>query len=352
MHIFKNSSRGLGALLLFCASNLLLAQSGDHLGLYIGPGSTLTVGQGSTITVLSGDVHVDEGATLINNGKLTVDQDLIVDGVLQTMLRGDDLQAHHGHIAVGGEAEYRGSLVVAKARGSNFTQEKDFVLASYTAGFGTLTAKQLPGSEWVSEHRESELVVRMTGEDSSTEEVFAVELDAALLENRVLVDWVVHNDFRSTNYVVERFDLELGWNDLGEIPGLSEEAEMAYFSSIDNNVPATQQVLRYRIRLEDEHGMWHYSKEALVAVGEAPELRVFPNPATGQHIQLLGVDHQRELVSLRLLSLKGQVLRDYPVAEQDIHVLELPGDILGAVHFVEVGYADGKRETCQVVVVR
>ncbi len=352
MHVFKTTTKGLGALLLFCSSTLLLAQSGDQLGLYIGPGSTLTVGKGSTITILSGDVLVDEGARLVNHGTIDIEQDLIVDGTLQTMLQGDDLQPEHGYISVGGEAEYRGSLVVAKARGSNFTEKKDFVLASYTTGFGTLTAKELPGSAWVSEHRESELVVRLTSRASSAEEIFAVELDAALLENRVLVDWVVHHDFRSTNYVVERYDRDLGWKDLGEIPGLSEEAEMAYFSSIDNDVPTEQQVLRYRIRLEDENGMWHYSEEALVVVGEAPELRVFPNPATGQYVQLLGVDNQRELASLRLLSMKGQVLRDYPVAEQDIHVLELPGDILGAVHVVEVSYADGGSHSCQIVVVR
>ncbi|MFK8058239.1 MAG: T9SS type A sorting domain-containing protein [Saprospiraceae bacterium] len=348
----KYTTLGLSALLLL-AVNCLHAQNDDPPGLYVGPGSSLTVGPGATVTVLNGDLHVDEGAILVNEGKVHVGQDLIVDGVLRVVLRGDDYNPRHGHLDVEGEAEYRGSLVVAKARGSHFKKQQDFVLASYTAGFGTLTAKELPGAEWVSEHRVSELVVHLTGENPIDEEVFGIALDATLLEDRILVDWVVHFDYRTTNYVVERFDLATNnWADLGEIPGLNEEAESAYFSTIDNDVPETQQVVRYRIRLEDENGMWHYSKEALVAVGEAPELRVFPNPATGQHVQLLGVDQQRELASLRLISTQGQVLRNYDVVAQDLHVLELPADIQGAVYFVEVAYTDGGRQTCQVVVVR
>lgn len=318
----------------------------------IGPGSTLTIGEGSIVSVNGGDMHVAEGATLLNHGELHVSQDLIVDGRLQTMLRGNDEHPKHGRITVAGEAEYRGSLVVAKARGSNFTKKQDFVLATYTTGFGTLTAKELPGAKWKSEHRESELVVHLVEDDVAQHETFGIELDAALLDDRVLVDWVVHFDDRTTNYVVERFDVKEGWKDLGKIPGLVEEAESAYFSTIDNDVPTTQQVLRYRVRLEDNEGTWHYSKDALVAVGEAPELRVFPNPVTGQHVQLLGVDQNRELASLRLISTQGQLLRNYDVVDQDLHVLELPSDILGAVHFIEVSYADGGKQSCQVVVVR
>jgi len=338
---------------LLCLAGLSVqAQIDEPPGLYVGPGSTFTIGEGSSVSVITGDVHVSEGATLVNHGNLNVGQDLIVDGVLRTMLRGNDENAAHGRIDVNGEAEYRGSLVVAKARGSHFVKKQDFVLATYTTGFGELTAKELPGAAWVSEHREQELVVHLTEREAGSEEVFSIELDAALLEDRILIDWVVYHDYRSTNYVVERYDHEDGWKDLGEIPGLSEEAETAYFSTIDNEVPTNQQVLRYRIRLEDENGMWQYSKEALVAVGKAPALRVFPNPVTGQHVQLLGVDEQRELASLRLISTQGQVLRNYPTVHQNIHVLELPVDILGAVHFVEVTYTDGGRESCQVVVVR
>ena len=347
----KNITLGLSGLLLLAGTSLY-AQINDHPGLIVGSGSTLTIGEGSVVSVNNGDVYVSEGATLVNNGDLNVGQDLIVDGTLQTILRGDDENPEHGRITIAGEAEYRGSLMVAKARGSNFTKKQDFVLATYTTGFGTLTARELPGAKWKSEHRDSELVVHLMEDNTDAPEVFGIELDAALLDDRVLVDWVVHFDDRTTSYVVERFDLNEGWTDLGEIPGLSVETESAYFSSIDNDVPSTQQVLRYRVRLEDNDGMWHYSKEALVAVGEAPELRVFPNPVSGQYIQLLGVDQNRELASLSLISTQGQLLRNYDVVAQDLHVLELPTDILGAVHFIEVSYADGGKQSCQVVVVR
>jgi len=351
MQLLKNFTLSLSAYLLLAAGSLH-AQAHDNPGLFVGPGATFTVGSGSAVTVIGGDVYVAEGATLVNHGNLNVGQDLIVDGTLQTMLAGNDQEPEHGRIQVAGEAEYRGSLVVAKARGSNFTKKQDFVLATYTTGFGTLTARELPGARWTSEHRESELVVHLMENDATSENVFGIELDVALLEDRILVDWVVHFDDRTTRYVVERFDLDEGWTDLGEIPGLSEEAESAYFSSIDNDIPSKQQVLRYRVRLEDNNGMWHYSDEALVAVGEAPELRVFPNPVSGEFVQLLGVDQNRELASLRLISSQGQLLRNYDVVAQDMHVLELPSDILGAVHFIEVSYADGGKQSCQVVVVR
>jgi len=319
----------------------------------IGPGSVFTVGPGSQVIVDQGDVHVLEGGTLRNQGELHVGRDLIVDGQLETLLGGSPESPRHGTVHVAGDAEYHGTLAVALARGAYFQQEQDFTIATYANGFGTLTASELPGANWSSAHRERELVVRLEGRAANEAEHFGIDLDAAFLDGRVLVDWVAHFDQRTALYSVERYNESTqDWMALGEVQRLSGDVAAAYYSTVDDQLPTDQRVARYRIRLDDSQGTWNYSSEVLVDLGVAQQLRVFPNPVTGGQVQLLGVDHERGLTSLRLIGEDGRQLREYPTEPQQRHLLELPGQLVAGTYIVELVYADGVSTAAPLVVVR
>lgn len=341
-------------LIIFCclAHIPANAQQQDFPGLVVGAGSILSVGENAILSVMDGDVYVEEGATLINDGQINVGRDLIIDGSLQTTLGGTSDRPLHGRIHVAGDAEYRGTLAIALARGAHFQKPQDFTINTYSAGFGTLAARQLPGARWSSSHRDSALVVSLNGFDGNAPEKFAVELDAALLNEKVVIDWIAYFDERSDRYTVERFTASGTWQALGSVDRVQQQTSAAYYSTVDDDLPAGEQVMRYRIRLEDQTGYWTYSEEVLVELSLSPKLRVFPNPVSGPQVRLLGIDQARELSSLLLTDAKGSVLRSYPVNMQDLYVLELPTNTAAGAHAIQVMYTDGTHQSAQLIIVK
>ena len=159
----------LGALLTAAAVALgmpVLAKAQQPPGITVGPNSVLTVGADSEITIAGGDLHVAEGATLVNEGAVTVGRDLLVDGSLRTTVGGTPAHPEHGHVYVVGEAEYRGDLGVGLSLGATFTEPQAFEIVSYETGFGELSAARLPGEAWSSQHLEQALVVRLSGAEA------------------------------------------------------------------------------------------------------------------------------------------------------------------------------------------
>ena len=320
--------------------------------IYVGPGSSLTIGPGSHVTVPGGDVHIAEGALLVNDGTLDIGRDLIVDGALQTTLGGSDADPRHGRIYVAGDAEYRGSLSVALARGASFREPQDFTLVTFAAGFGQLAARQLPGARWRAQHRERELVVSIAGPSAEAPERFAIEIDAAPLDSLVVVDWVVWADTRTHWYAVERYDAALGWLELGRLDRIQGDIEAAYYSSVDNDLPAGEDIVRYRVRLVDESGAWRYSEEVAVYIGREQPLRVFPNPVAGTQARVLGLDTRRTLTGLRLVAMDGRTLQTYAPDPSELYVLELPAAAAAGTYVIEAMYADGFRQNASLVVIR
>ncbi len=336
-----------------CLCTLAASAQHSNSGITVTQGATLYIGPGTSVTVDEGDVHVHEGATLVNNGKLSIARDFIVDGTLQTTLGGSATQPLHGTITVAGDAEYHGSLAVALARGADFRQPQDFTLVNFSNGFGRLTARQLPGARWSANHSDTTLIVRLGGNaNSPASDSFALQLDAAPLDGKVLIDWVTYFDSRSHSYAIERIDPQLGWRTIGHVASLGADTEAAYYSTIDSDLPAGEEIIRYRLRLEDASGAWYYSPVVSVYVGTTPQLRVFPNPASGSHVSVIGLDLQRSLVEIRLLSTDGRLLQRYAPSPPGRQLLELPAQLVAGQYVVDVIYADGFRQNTSLLKVR
>ena len=137
-------------------------------GIHLAGGATLSIGAGSEVIVIGGDVYVEEGATLHNEGELHVGRDLVVDGTLTTAIGGTPAEPTHGRIYVAADAEYRGALSVDLADGARFAEPQDFALVHYGAAFGELAPERLPGALWSAHHRGADLIVRLGGRASLT----------------------------------------------------------------------------------------------------------------------------------------------------------------------------------------
>ena len=345
--------------LLQASPHLAKAQQNERYpdGITVTDGATLTIGEGSVVTVVGGDVHIEEGGVLHHEGQLHVGRDLLLEGQLQTVLSGSDEAPRHGEIFVAGEAEYRGSLVVACTdEGAFQATDRDYPLVHYVAGFGALRPDLLPGARWSAEHRDRELVVRLQAGAQAAPERFDLALDGAFDAERQVVSlaWLVRNDKRSTHHVVERFDPATGtWLALTEIGALAATYASAQYSATDLNPPREQRVVRYRVRLYEDHKPWMATQELLVELNRSSQLSVFPNPITTGHFKLLGLDADREVQDLRLLSSEGKLLNVYsPGALNTSPSLELPPRTAAGTYFLQLHYRDGERQTVTLLVVR
>ena len=322
------------------------------VGITVGPGSVFTVGVGSHVATVDADVHVMEGGALVHQGELFVGRDLTIEGELRTVIGGDDAAPAHGRIYVGGRSAYWGTLAVALARDARFTEARDFVLATQTRADGQLAASQLPGARWTSRHSDETFLVRL-GEVAGLPDDFSLAVDGARDEDQVVIDWVAYADARSLSYHVERYYAEGDWRQVGEVASVGAETRAAYYSTKDRNLPADPQTLRYRIRLADESGTWHYSEEVLIDLGRSPRLVAFPNPARpGGRVRLLGVDTERGPERLRLMGVDGRVLADEPLAPGDALEIALSDVLPAGSYALELTYADGESQSVGIFVVQ
>ena len=322
-------------------------------GITVGPGATFAIGEGSQVaTVDGGGVHVAEGGTLVHQGELHVDGDLTVEGQLQTVIGGNDRDAHHGRIYVQGDAEYWGTLAVALARDARFTEARDFTLATHAHADGQLATSQLPGARWSSRHADEEFVVRL-GDVAGLPQDFSFAVDGARYGDEVVIDWVAYADERSRAYVVERYHGAGDWRAIGEVTSLGATTQAAYYNTRDTDLSAEHQTLRYRVRLEDESGTWRYSDEVLVDLGRSPRLVAFPNPnRPGGLVRLLGADVSRRPTQLRLTGTDGRTLLTREVEPGDAFELALPALLPAGVHQVTLEYAEGEAQTASIIVVQ
>ncbi len=94
--------------------------------IYIGEGSSLTIGPGSSVSVIGGDVTVEDGGSLDNNGLLVTDGDVLIQGTLRTVLRDTAAGAGFGQVRAGGQVVIDGNLQIAEATDSDFRGTVDF----------------------------------------------------------------------------------------------------------------------------------------------------------------------------------------------------------------------------------
>ncbi len=108
-----------------CAG-IWLAPLSTAAQIVVGAGSSLTIGEGASVSVIGGDITVEDGAELHNQGFLSTDGDVLIQGVLRTTLRDTVAGRGYGQIRAGGQAIIDGDLQVAEAPRADFRGTVDF----------------------------------------------------------------------------------------------------------------------------------------------------------------------------------------------------------------------------------
>ncbi|RZK38328.1 MAG: T9SS type A sorting domain-containing protein [Hymenobacter sp.] len=136
------------------------------------------------------------------------------------------------------------------------------------------------------------------------------------------LSWVTATEVANTGFAVERSDDGIEWTSLNFIAGVGNSAQSQTYAYTDVEAPAT--TTYYRLRQINTDGSTSYSPVQIVPEKADASLTLYPNPSTGELIQVLGAS---SAVPLRLLDAQGRLVRELPVNTLSIDPKGLPAGL-------------------------
>jgi len=179
-------------------------------------------------------------------------------------------------------------------------------------------------------------------------------INAFVLKGDIAVDWKVADEFNISQYVIERSTNGNTFTDAGTVEaGGYSDIPVAY-RWIDAGPKPGEYY--YRIRSISNNGVIAYSEVVKVSIMKAsPGLYVFPNPVTGNTIQLQMNDKPAGQYSIRLINGLGQLLLNTSISHAGgtvTHKIQPEKWLLNGVYQLEVTGADKNLHIVRVVVNR
>jgi len=177
-------------------------------------------------------------------------------------------------------------------------------------------------------------------------------IQATLVNNEVLVNWGVKDEWNIDHYEVERSSNGVSFYKTGEIiPGGDSELPVSYSSTEMRPAPGEYY---YRIKCISKNGAVTYSGMAtLKLVKDSPALYVFPNPVINNEVQLQLNKAAAGEYQVRLMNSSGQVVMQGQLRHSGgtaTHSIK-PGSLLvSGVYQLEVTTPGQQREIIKVMV--
>lgn len=139
-------------------------------------------------------------------------------------------------------------------------------------------------------------------------------LEALRQGNDVRLNWRTESEQNSAYFDVERSVDGLHYQSLGQVNASGNSSSVRHYGYVDQN--AGDRVLFYRLRLVDADASFKYSPVRMVfSTGtESSDLRVFPNPASGQ-VRIALNRSLTEAVTIFLVNDLGQRVRQLILTE-------------------------------------
>jgi hypothetical protein len=149
-----------------------------------------------------------------------------------------------------------------------------------------------------------------------------VKFSAQRTRKAVELAWVTATEIANTGFVVERSGDGNQWTSLTFVAGMGTSAQSHAYAYSDGEAPAT--ATYYRLRQVNTDGSTNYSPAQIVPEEAAANLTLYPNPSTGELIQVLGAG---ATVPLRLLDAQGRLVRELPANTRSLDSRGLPSGL-------------------------
>lgn len=165
-------------------------------------------------------------------------------------------------------------------------------------------------------------------------------------ENTALLNWQTASELNNEKFEIYRqIPGTLEFERIGEVTGAGNSNELENYEYIDDITELSGRIC-YRIKQVDYDGQFDYTEVRCISKLMDRQVLVYPNPAT--NILKIDLTDERELVSIEILTLNGQVVKQQQIeTSTQINITDLPAGI----YFVK-GTREGRQLFVQKLVVQ
>lgn len=145
-------------------------------------------------------------------------------------------------------------------------------------------------------------------------------IQAQQVNNKVSIDWKVENEINIARYEVERSGYGSDFKLLNSLGVIGVNNSFNSYKSLDHSPVAGNNF--YRIKSVDKDGVEKYSTTVKVVANKTEKgtISIFPNPITGNKINLQFTDQQPGVYQVRLYNNNGQMVYSTKLTVNSNHI--------------------------------
>ena len=176
----------------------------------------------------------------------------------------------------------------------------------------------------------------------------------AVLNNdkTITLDWSTAMEVNSSQITIQRSADGANWDEIGTVQAKGNSAITTAYSFNDEH-PLNGNNF-YRLQLVDLDGSFTYSEQKVIRTSTIGAISFFPNPARDYvNVSLGNVVQTSETVSVRLISLGGQVMQEQRTTAAAGTVVSFRvSNYAAGVYILSVAGEDGTRESRELIIGR
>ena len=180
------------------------------------------------------------------------------------------------------------------------------------------------------------------------------DIKAALKEKNVVIDWTMNGEFNLVQYEIER-SLD-GTNFSAEGTVLSNGDTTAQVNYNWTDLAPLPGNYTYRVKAVTKNGVAVYSNSVTIKiVNNKQGMYVFPNPVTGNNVQLQMNEITEGTYNAKLTSLSGELITNAVIQYKGgaaTQTIGLPSQTAAGIYLLQISDDKGKTNTLKVLVSR
>ena len=177
-------------------------------------------------------------------------------------------------------------------------------------------------------------------------------VSGSVQERNAIIEWGLNEEFSLNQYEIERSADGTFFSTAGTVYSNGNSNLPVAYSFTDNALASGNYI--YRIKAVSKNGVAVYSnKVSIKIINNSPGMYVFPNPVTGNKIQLQMNRMAGGIYNAKLTTVAGEQITDAVIQHQggsSTKLIALPSVITSGMYLLQVADATGKATTIKVVV--
>jgi hypothetical protein len=159
-------------------------------------------------------------------------------------------------------------------------------------------------------------------------------------QNDVLISWSTSMESNTDHFEPQRSIDGKTWSKIASITSKGQNNALNDYAYTDTK--AQKGLNLYRLKSIDKDGTFTYSPTRSIDLATASTIELYPNPASDK--VAVNIPEPNEIQSLKLVSLRGDVINEYPKPQSTSVFFDLSG-VASGIYFIKINYTNNTQST-------